>query len=119
FKRIGSRLFYISTKVTLDWFSAGNACQEMGGKLATIQNKDELKLIVSKLKWNSGYWLDLNDLSKEGEFVSSNSGKPASFLNWRKGQPDNYNNNEHCVQLINNYIYDCSCSDKRRFICEA
>ncbi|KAH8255358.1 hypothetical protein KR038_001616 [Drosophila bunnanda] len=91
----------------------------MGGRLATIRNKEELRLILPKLIHDSAYWLDLNDVSKEGEFVSSASGEPASFLNWRKGQPDNYNNNEHCVQLINDYIYDSSCSAKRRFICEA
>ncbi|KAH8351465.1 hypothetical protein KR059_003084, partial [Drosophila kikkawai] len=119
FQRIGSRLFYISTKVTLNWFSATNACRQMGGRLATIQNEEELQLIVRKLKWDSHYWLDLNDLSEEGKFVSSTSGKPAAFLNWRKGQPDNYKGNQHCVQLINRYIYDSSCNEKQRFICEA
>ncbi|KAH8384280.1 hypothetical protein KR200_011495 [Drosophila serrata] len=118
FKRIGSRLFYISTKVNVDWFSAKAACRKMGGQLATIRNNKELNLIERKLKHDVGYWLDLNDLDKEGEFVTS-SGKPASFLNWRKRQPDNHNNNEHCVQLINDYFYDSPCSTKHRFICEA
>lgn len=119
FQEIGSRFFYIETNVTLNWFSAADTCRQMGGQLATIRSRNELSLIVPKLKWNSAYWLSLNDLSKEGEFISSVSGKPAPFLNWRKGQPDNYNGKEHCVQLINHYIYDCSCNDKRRFICEA
>ncbi|KAH8351466.1 hypothetical protein KR059_003083, partial [Drosophila kikkawai] len=119
FQLIGSRHFYIEKETALDWFAAANMCYQLGGQLATIRSNEELQLIVPKLKWDSAYWLDLTDLSEEGRFASTASDEPAAFLNWREGQPDNYNNNEHCVLLINYYIYDCKCGSERYFICEA
>lgn len=117
YQLIGARFFHIEKDVKLDWFSASRSCQQIGGKLATIRDEYELELIVPKLKWDSAYWLSLNDLAHEGVFTSV-SGQPAPFLNWRQGQPDNYDFEEHCVKSINLYIYDTSCYEKNYFICE-
>ncbi|XP_070141478.1 C-type lectin 37Db-like [Drosophila kikkawai] len=119
FELIGSRYFYIEKNTTLDWFEAARTCRRMGGELATIQSQQELHQIVPKLEWDSKYWLSLNDLLHEGTFVSISSAQPEPFFNWRKGQPDNYNFNEHCVRAINYYMYDSPCDSKARFICEA
>ncbi|XP_070141480.1 C-type lectin 37Db-like [Drosophila kikkawai] len=116
FQLIGSRLFYIEKNTTVDWFEATRTCRRMNGVLATIRNQQELDLIVPKLEWDSKYWLFVNDLTQEGTFDSISFNPP--FLNWRQGQPDNYNSNEDCVMIINNYMYDSVCDSKALFICE-
>ncbi|KAH8249238.1 hypothetical protein KR032_007581 [Drosophila birchii] len=119
FQLMGSRYFYIEKNVTADWFEAARICRRMGGELATIRSQREVHFIVPNMEWDSKYWLSLNDLVQEGEFVSLASGQPAPILNWRPGQPDNYNFNEHCVMAINYYMYDNPCLFKAHFICEA
>ncbi|KAH8249237.1 hypothetical protein KR032_007580, partial [Drosophila birchii] len=118
FQPIGSRFFYIENNATSNWREAARICLRMGGELATIRSPQELNLIVPKLEWNSKYWLSLNDLAREGMFVPLASDQPAPFLNWKEGQPDNYNNIENCVLLINYYIYDSACNNKAHYICE-
>ncbi|KAH8255289.1 hypothetical protein KR038_000295 [Drosophila bunnanda] len=117
-QNIGSRVFYVEKNATLDWFEAARTCRRMNGQLATIRSQEELNLIVPHLDWDSKYWLALNDLAQEGTFQTLSPGQPAPFLNWRQGQPDNYNFNEHCVLNINYYMYDSACTEKARFICE-
>ena len=42
--------------------------------------------------------LDVNDDYGEGNFTTL-MGKPVEWFNWRKGQLDNYNNNEDYVHM--------------------
>ncbi|XP_037708401.1 C-type lectin domain family 4 member M-like [Drosophila subpulchrella] len=123
FKRIGTRYFYIESEVKQNWHMANETCREMGGYLASIENKEELKNIDNKLKDSSFYWLGINDLRKEGQYVSEATGKNATFLPWRIGQPDNDKSNEDCVHLSSfeiqhNSMNDLPCTEKLYFICQ-
>ncbi|KAH8282845.1 hypothetical protein KR054_010284, partial [Drosophila jambulina] len=117
FERIGSRYFKI-VEEKVNWLTAERNCREMGGYLASFRNEKEFNAITEKLKWGWGYWLGLNDRDSEGHFVSVASNKPAKFLKWVYGKPDNYKNNENCVFLFEGKIWDNRCDFNSFFICQ-
>nr|XP_044250869.1 C-type lectin domain family 4 member F-like [Drosophila takahashii] len=122
FVRIGQRYFYVENNVKADWTTANSICRKMGGYLAAFQNQSEVDAIFGKLK--AYYWLGINDRDSENNFVSVATGKPVKFKNWRKGQPDNHENNEDCVHINGSsheyakQFNDLSCDRKLHFICQ-
>lgn len=122
FEKIGSKFYYIEHDIHLNWWDAGTLCARLGGHLASIQNEDELNAIIQKLsKWR--YWLDINDLDKEGEFKSSTSNQIQTFFSWFPGEPRS-GGEEDCVHLEtrnSDRVYamnDMDCNFKSCFICE-
>lgn len=90
--------------------------------MLNLHNQNELVAVSSKLT-NRFYWIDINDLAKEGEYNSLTTGLRASFFNWYSpGEPNNRNNRENCVQLREvNKVYtmnDVRCDEVCNFICE-
>ncbi|KAH8282844.1 hypothetical protein KR054_010280 [Drosophila jambulina] len=118
FEKIGSRYFKIINE-RVNWITAERRCREMGGYLASFRNEDEINAIKEKLQPNRAYWLGLNDSDSEGRFVSVASNKPAQFLKWVYGKPDNYKNNENCVFLFEGKMWDNRCDFNSFFICQA
>ncbi|KAI8042967.1 hypothetical protein M5D96_004291 [Drosophila gunungcola] len=118
FEKIGGRYFYIEKENKLNWFAAVKACQTLGGQLAVIENQEEMNAIYEKQSVGK-YWLDLNDLVIEGDFVSWTTGLRASFLNWRSDQPDNFGQKERCVTMFGPLMYDDNCEIENYFVCEA
>ncbi|XP_017058902.1 C-type lectin 37Db-like [Drosophila ficusphila] len=119
YNRIGSRLIYVENDNRRNWEQAEAFCREINGHLITIQNVSELSALNEKLKRSTSYWLGITDVSKEGQFVSVASGKPAPFLKWENSQPNNLNGKDNCVDIYNGEMYDSDCSEVQLFICEA
>ncbi|XP_044250758.1 collectin-11 [Drosophila takahashii] len=117
FEQIGSKYFYIEKVTERNWSSASKSCRNMGGHLADIKDQEELNAIQANLKKDTHYWLGINDLSKEGEFLSMPSGKEAPFLKWASGRPTQLNTS-NCVFLYNGEMYDYPCNYSFRFICQ-
>ncbi|CAC5385453.1 unnamed protein product [Mytilus coruscus] len=72
-------------------------------------------------------WLGGTDSAKEGNWVWGSSGKPLTFVDWKKSEwgdePNNYGRyGENCMQLSEyddyNAWYDVRCQRFRGFICE-
>lgn len=119
FEQIGSRLFYIESEKYETWYNAANTCIRMGGHLAGIQSDEELSQITEKLQKGNSYWLDINDLVNEGEYMSATTSRRATFLKWRPNQPKDLYGNRDCVFLANGFMEDYGCNFKWNFICEA
>lgn len=121
FQKIGSKYYYIEEKHPLNWFGAAHKCQEFGAHLISLDDQRELNAINSKLNSANAYWIDINDLSEEGIFLSLTTGLRAKFLNWRTGEPNNADRSEHCVYLFGAYSHmnDFKCSSPKYFICES
>ncbi|KAL7739788.1 hypothetical protein ACLKA6_018034 [Drosophila palustris] len=122
FEKIGSKYYYIEHNSGINWYAAAHKCHELGGHLVNLQNLSELVAVSAKLK-NRFYWIDINDLAKEGEYNSLTTGLRAKFLKWyTPGEPNNMNKIEHCVQLreVNKdyTMNDVHCGDLCNFICE-
>ncbi|XP_070068196.1 accessory gland protein Acp29AB-like [Drosophila takahashii] len=115
FEKIGRRFFYIERESRQNWFAASNTCRKMGGHLATIQDQEEMDAIAPKIR-DSIYWVDITDLAKEGEHVSSLTGRRPPFYNWKKGEPAPIN--EHCVNFYTAEMCDARCNAEFFFICQ-
>jgi len=76
--------------------------------------------VSAKLK-NKYYWIDINDLAKEGEYNSLTTGLRAPFVKWHPNEPNN-ENIENCVMLKewdeDIAMNDAPCCTDFNFICE-
>ncbi|KAH8352237.1 hypothetical protein KR084_002906 [Drosophila pseudotakahashii] len=121
YQQIGSRYFYIEHNVRVNWRTAEQMCVEMGGHLAAFQNDQEYNAIAGQLN-KANYWTGINDLAKQGEFISLASGKRAPYLRWRKNEPKYNNDSQHCAYIYGheNIMIVLSCTtDLMHFICQA
>ncbi|KAM8717704.1 hypothetical protein ACLKA7_004410 [Drosophila subpalustris] len=121
FEKIGLKYYHIEDTEKLNWFEAANSCREMGANLASPKNEEEFNAVSKRLS-SFPYWLGINDLGSEGVFKSTISGKVAEYVKWHKGEPNNINGGEHCVDLEwtggNRAMNDNDCRAKLNFICE-
>ncbi|XP_032592009.1 C-type lectin domain family 4 member M-like isoform X1 [Drosophila grimshawi] len=123
FKKIGSKYYYIEDQVKKNWYAAVHRCHQLGAHLVSVQNQTEYDAIIAKLSPHKRYWIDVNDLSEEGKYISHTTGIGAAFLNWYPAfNPDNYGGNEDCGSFWyvgNRYgMNDFNCFCKCNFICE-
>jgi len=118
FEKIGKRYFYVERNHHQNWFSASKSCVEVGGQLAVIQDEQELRDLRRRITHDTGYWLDINDLVNEEQYVSWTTGKRAPFLTWQSGEPNNAHDREHCVDLYKGVFYVDKCETRYYFICQ-
>ncbi|KAJ8306911.1 hypothetical protein KUTeg_014995 [Tegillarca granosa] len=81
------------------WMEARDYCQSIGANLASIHSQDEDTFI-------SGYvWID---------------GSATDFTNWNKGEPNNFKDNEDCVEysMQTSNWNDNNCYLSNSFICK-
>ncbi|XP_078277413.1 uncharacterized protein LOC144605762 isoform X2 [Rhinoraja longicauda] len=99
--------------------NAKSECQLKQSYLMVIHNMAEQKFIADRLDSNR-YWIGLTDSFKEGDWLwvdgTSYSSTPKF---WKSGQPDNYQNNEHCAHLVEDGLWnDIPCIRKYKYICQ-
>lgn len=120
--KLGSKYYYISEDTRVNWHVASEICRRLGGYLVTFESKEEFNLVTDNLE-TTKYWTSFNDISEEGKFVSSYTGKAAPYLKWGSGEPTNSNSfvSEDCVRLQykDNFIMnDVPCNYRANVICE-
>ncbi|GFO35136.1 lectin-galc1 [Plakobranchus ocellatus] len=119
------RVYTISSSLTrFNIGRANEACKSLGGYLVEFNDDKEFKFVydfVNLRGKTNTYFTGGNDIAKEGTFVYFSSGKLVPRLNgWAKKQPDNYGNNEDCmeIKLSLKGLNDSPCDDYGKFICE-
>ena len=67
------------------------------------------------------FWIGLSDEEQEGTYVWDDSGRtisPEVSSYWYKGEPNNHNGNENCVEVWKKLMNDQNCGDIRlNFVC--
>lgn len=107
---------------TMTWKEAKEACEAMGGHLATITSPEEQKVIENLNTQNDNLWIG-GYKNAEGQWCWV-TGEPWEYENWGDGEPNNSSNvvaGESCVamwpekwnDLANGNIYEQS-----GYICE-
>ena len=110
---------------------AVKTCKNLGGKLfepkSANVNKDVLIFARTKgIAIGKGIWIGIHDITNEGKFTYESDGKPITWKNWNKNEPNNYGKGEDCVHITNG-LYgpaagglwnDLSCARKLAFVCE-
>ena len=84
----------------LSWANASQMCQDNGGYLACIGSQAENDFLANLLNIQSA-WIGLSDPDQDGQFTWE-CGDALSYTNWYPGQPNNYNGDQHCVEMLNN-----------------
>ena len=114
-----------------NWLQAWHECARRNAELVTIDSKEKNDVIIELVQLNVGkshnLWLGGNDelsvrLNQERPFVWSATGRRFTFTYWSDNNPDNYNNQEHCVHIWDySPLYqwnDAACNIEMGFICE-
>nr|XP_003224134.1 PREDICTED: mannose-binding protein C [Anolis carolinensis]XP_008114002.1 PREDICTED: mannose-binding protein C [Anolis carolinensis] len=116
---VGDKIF-VSTGQQDTFFKGRDLCASAGGKLASPKNEPENRVLAEMVKKNSPKhaFLGINDIQTEGIFVDLN-GAPVRYTNWKSGEPNDYNNNEDCVVVLENQLWnDLNCEHKSPIFCE-
>uniref|UniRef100_A0A1A9WYT6 C-type lectin domain-containing protein n=1 Tax=Glossina brevipalpis TaxID=37001 RepID=A0A1A9WYT6_9MUSC len=127
FCELALKLSFQGQKQDVSWFKAHAICRTVDGNLVSIDNQPVWESLNEYLEANfpdkSRWWTSANDLALEGEFIWWNTGTSMSYNVWEKGQPNNKDNNQHCVALeFENKRYemnDLDCNSRNAFICES
>ncbi|RUS72059.1 hypothetical protein EGW08_020174 [Elysia chlorotica] len=102
---------------------ANDECRRYGGYLLEVNDVEELYYISQVLNKDfkgENFYIGANDIKNEGTFVYFNSGEPILADSWAWENPDNWNGDEDCVQLLPYWaaLNDFACLNKLRFVCE-
>ncbi|XP_075778588.1 macrophage mannose receptor 1-like isoform X3 [Pelodiscus sinensis] len=109
------------------WFEARDFCREIGGNLATVQSKEENRIIKTAIKKGGSlygtYWIGIFSLNPDEGFAWSD-GSPVRYIDWRehstnrKGDTDcgvlnGYSFSLHWEHASCNVLHDWICQIKK------
>ena len=85
-----------------------------------LQNDLVVTLVEMRQKEDQYAWIGITDLLTEGTFTYLSSGKEVFFTKWTTGEPNNFYEDEDCVNFLfkDRSWNDFGCSNKLHFICE-
>ena len=112
---------YFFNPLSLTGDGAQAFAQKYGASLISIQDAKENQCIVDDLakhNFSGTIWIGLGDAVKEGTFEWYDK-SPLIYTNWNNGEPNDYNNDEDCVQIFANGFWNdfpCSSGDSRSII---
>ncbi|XP_037927325.1 lectin subunit alpha-like [Teleopsis dalmanni] len=130
--RIGDTEFLVWNQTKFPWKEALKFCANNDMQLLTIESEEkQMKLNeqLEKLGFIDRpeidnrfiYWTSGNDNDSRGNFVWASTGEAFKYTNWLPGMPDNWQKNEHCVEMGFRELgkwNDTQCKYRRHFICE-
>nr|XP_057910099.1 uncharacterized protein LOC131105709 [Doryrhamphus excisus] len=112
------KCYYISKKGnTHSWQASRRDCKDRGGDLAIITTRQEENFITA---YYDQLWIGLSDLDHEGKWKWVN-GEELDFKGfWQKGEPNNSNGNEDCVEVSHTGggWNDAPCRLQLSWVCE-
>lgn len=114
----GSSVYFVGSE-KLKWFEALQICKSIGAHLpeVTSSRKEDF---LNQLGLGD-LWLGASDLDQEGTWIWESSKQllgAGSYSNWWSDQPDNYKDNENCLQLYLGAWNDYPCNLYNRYVCE-
>ncbi|XP_067687491.1 macrophage mannose receptor 1-like [Haliotis asinina] len=102
------------------WTEARDFCRGLGGDLVSIANST-LEDFFHQIVWNGtwSFWIGLNDRDVEDGYQWTD-GSPFGYSNWAKGEPNNLNAQEDCVEysFVSNVWNDFYCYTVKRYMCQ-
>ncbi|KAF3849178.1 hypothetical protein F7725_015675 [Dissostichus mawsoni] len=113
--------YHFETEQVKNWHDAEAHCSGEQSHLVSFHSLGELSFITAHMPGEA--WVGLNDIHNENQFVWID-GTAANLLPWAPNQPDNWQNNEDCVNLrgMNQHepglLNDDFCTATKEFICK-
>ncbi|KAK7483733.1 hypothetical protein BaRGS_00025054 [Batillaria attramentaria] len=121
---LGPEGILFSTRRIYNWnflCSGEVICDVVGGHLVEIETADETNYLAGLLRESKveHAWIGLEDFLTEGDFRWASAGAKPTYTNWDVDQPDDHQQTQDCVQLINTGVWrDGNCAHANSFICE-
>merc|ERR1712142_184533 len=114
--QVGTKCYKVEAGPS-NYYDAIAGCIGLGGTLATIESQAEQDAVYA-LTGSTGAYLGLADFLDEGNFAWVD-GTALTFNNWRPNQPNNNNNNQHCVWIRPDGGWDdVTCKKEEQFVCQ-
>ena len=119
---------YRLTSASQSWQQSQDICRNWGGTLAVhgVKTRENRKTLIQNLSiGNIYFWIGVNDIASEGDWVWMNGERASSSeLIWGSGDP-NGGRNANCVH-VNGYpatsyaglAYDIQCASSNPGLCE-
>ncbi|NXY17997.1 SFTPA protein, partial [Atrichornis clamosus] len=116
-RQVGEKMFASNGK-KVDFASALESCEEVGGTLATPMNEEENKAIMDIVKqYNQYAYLGIKEGETPGQFKYLN-GMPLNYNKWHQYEP-NGKGKEKCVEVYTDGTWnDEKCNKNRLTVCE-
>ena len=120
---------YRLTPASQSWQQSQEFCQNWGGTLAVhgVKTRENRKTLIQNLSIsNTNFWIGVNDIASEGNWVWVNGERSSSSeLIWDSGQPDG-GRNANCVWVVGYPVlssdlglaYDAPCAASLPGLCE-
>ncbi|MDP2314649.1 MAG: MopE-related protein [Pseudomonadota bacterium] len=116
---------YLFLTTRTDWVTAQAACAAYGYHLVDVRDAAEDAWLWAEAEAAdpaTGWWMGLHDADTEGVYTWD-GGSPASYTNWRPGEPNDYAGAEDCGAWADDGgggWNDKSCvTQSLAFVCEA
>ncbi|XP_077862385.1 low affinity immunoglobulin epsilon Fc receptor-like [Saccoglossus kowalevskii] len=114
--------FYCFIDTKLNWQKSSKYCSDRGGRLVTIDDKDEQDYLMRYFTndVNPPYWTSLTDKNDEGTFVWAESViLGGGYSNWIIGNRPIDDEDKNCVRITTDGKWEVrKCSEKNNYICE-
>ncbi|KAM4775358.1 pulmonary surfactant-associated protein A-like [Cyanocitta cristata] len=116
-RKVGEKLLASNGK-KVDFASALQSCEEVGGTLAAPKNEEENRAVMDIVKqYNQYAYLGIRKGETSGPFTYIN-GMPLNYSNWHQHEPDG-KGKEKCVEMYTDGTWnDKKCNMYRLTICE-
>lgn len=114
--------YYFST-VMKSFDDANSFCISMHSRMVQTETYDEIRFVADTCSAHR-MWVGASDRVTEGTFIWISSLQPIIANHWNKGEPNNNNGKEDCLELYcssnspNRKFNDNNCSKKYHFGCE-
>ncbi|XP_063407294.1 hepatic lectin-like isoform X2 [Mytilus trossulus] len=113
---------YYFSRFSTNFYTALSFCKTIGGKLIEIDSRFEWNMIKRHVLGRRfpDFYIGVTDLFSEGDWQKATTLGRQTFLQWGNKQPNNMDNNQHCVQVWASSMKfdDLWCHYDRHFICE-
>ncbi|KAM8733638.1 uncharacterized protein AB9X84_025314 isoform 2-T3 [Acanthopagrus schlegelii] len=105
-----------------NWTSSRQECIVMGADLVVIDSLEEQAFVKGMLKSGQNAWIGLTDSLTEGTWMWVD-GTPVTTTYWQPGQPNSFNGNQDCGEILHRAAgvgewNDDGCFAEQNWICE-
>uniref|UniRef100_A0A6A7G2Y8 Macrophage mannose receptor 1-like n=1 Tax=Hirondellea gigas TaxID=1518452 RepID=A0A6A7G2Y8_9CRUS len=103
------------------WSQARDYCRDQGGDLLSVANHEENSFILSMVYTLPDYVVWIGGFAGREVGFRWSDGSPFTFINWKIGEPNNFQDQESCVSLYPKteaYWNDDNCGMKIGWICK-
>ncbi|KAL2099694.1 hypothetical protein ACEWY4_004088 [Coilia grayii] len=114
------KLFSVDYSDKKSWQAARQDCVSRGADLISVHNAEEETFLSSYSKGKTK-WIGLKHNPVEGGYHWSD-GSPVTHTNWGRGEPNNHEGREECVEMVTNsngtsWWNDQNCNAHQDWIC--